>query len=119
MIWEPIDGPGGILATARVCGNPATKAIDGFVITIDTDDAWSVLGNPVKFDVQNVLTHEFGHVAGLGHVNAPKDGCLTMYKLAGRGETQKSILGFGDQRGMKALYGEPETPQEGPCGSLE
>ena len=104
VVWATIDGSGGILATASVCRNNATKEIGGFVVTIDIGETWSVSGAEEAFDVRNVLTHEFGHVAGLGHVNAPKDGCLTMYKLAGRGEIQKRTLGLGDKRGMDALY---------------
>ena len=103
MVWADIDQPG-VLATASVCVNPPTKEIRGFVITIDTGDVWSVGAVAGAFDVQNVLTHEFGHVAGLDHVNAPKDGLLTMYKLAGEEEIQKRDLGIGDVLGMTALY---------------
>ena len=76
------------------------------VLACDAED-----GDPESafFDVENVISHEFGHVAGLGHVNAPKDGCLTMYALSGKGEIQKRDLGFGDQLGMDVLYGTDEA----------
>ncbi len=102
----PIDGTGGVLASASVCRNVATKQIVGFEITIDTDDEWSttILGSADKFDVQNVMTHEFGDVAGLGHVNSWKDGLLTMYRFSGTGEIHKRDLGLGDTLGLQALY---------------
>lgn len=117
VVWEPIDGPGDILATASVCRNVVTKEIRGFVVTLDTEDAWSVAvaGEAGTFDVENVSAHEFGHVAGLGHVNGPKDGCLTMYKFAGQGEVQKRTLGLGDKLGMNALYGSADVVA-GVCG---
>ena len=113
--WVSIDGPGNILATASVCRNVATKEIGGFVVTLDSDETWSTTGAPGTLDVANITTHEFGHVAGLGHVNAPKDGCLTMYRFASVGETQKRSLGLGDKLGMNALYGSTDI-SGGTCG---
>lgn len=116
VVWAAIDGPGGILASTGVCRNVATKEIAGFVVTMDSGDAWSLSGEAGKFDVGNVTVHEFGHVAGLDHVNAPRDGCLTMYTYAAAGETQKSTLGLGDKLGMNALYGSADV-SAGACGS--
>ena len=115
--WAAIDGAGDILATASVCRNVATKEIAGFVLTFDTDEDWSIGGSETTFDVQNVATHEFGHVAGLGHVNAPKDGCLTAYRFADEGETQKRSLGLGDKLGLSALYANVPDTDAGSCGS--
>lgn len=114
--WVYIDGPGNVLASASVCRNVATKAIGGFVIKVDTGDSWSIGGSSTTFDVENVFSHEWGHVAGLDHTNAPKDGCLTMYRFAGFGETQKRTLGWGDKLGMNFLYGSTDTTP-GSCGS--
>lgn len=114
--WASIDGEGDVLATASVCRNVATKAIGGFVITIDTDDSWSTTGSSTAFDVQNALTHEWLHVGGLDHTNAPQDGCLTSYRLADLGETQKRTLGLGDKLGMNVLYSSSDVTA-GSCGS--
>ena len=83
----------------------------------DTSEAW-VIGSPAstEIDLGNVAVHEFGHVAGLGHVNAPKDGCLTMYRFAGGGESQKSTLWLGDKLEMDALYGTGDTSTGPGCG---
>ena len=114
--WVSIDGSGGTLATASVCRNVATKEIVGFVVTMDSAESWATDGSSDKFDVENVASHEFGHVAGLGHDNPPKSGCLTMYKFAGLGETQKRTLGLGDKLGMDALYSTGDTSAGSGCG---
>lgn len=114
--WASIDGSAGVLATASVCRNVATKEIVGFVVTMDSAESWATDGTSGNFDVENVASHEFGHVAGLGHDNPPKSGCLTMYKFAGLGEIQKRTLGLGDKLGMAALYGFVNT-DPGSCGS--
>lgn len=114
--WASIDGSGGVLATASVCRNVATKEIVGFVVTVDNGESWATDGSSGNFDVENVASHEFGHVAGLGHDNPPKSGCLTMYKFAGLGEIQKRSLGLGDKLGMNELYASTDTTS-GSCGS--
>jgi len=114
--WATIDGPGGVLATASVCRNVASKEIVGFVVTMDSLESWATDGSSNKFDVENVASHEFGHVAGLGHDNPPKSGCLTMYKFAGLGETQKRTLGWGDKLGMDVLYNTGNTSSGPGCG---
>lgn len=115
--WASIDGSGEILATASVCRNVATKEIVGFVIKVDTGESWTANGTTTTaFDVENVVSHEWGHVAGLGHDNQPRSGCLSMYKFAGEGETQKRTLGLGDKLGMDVLYGLVDTTA-GSCGS--
>jgi hypothetical protein len=118
VAWAAIDGPGGILGVTAPCYNLLTKEIVGFSMTLDTGDSWdtSTSGTPGLIDVGNVATHEFGHVVGLGHVNAPRDGCLTMYKFATDGEIQKRTPGLGDKLGMAALYGNTNT-SAGACGA--
>lgn len=114
--WTAIDGAGGVLAAASVCRNVATKSIVGFVVTVDSAESWATDGSSNKFDVENVASHEFGHVAGLGHDNPPRSGCLTMYTFSGLGETQKRTLGLGDKLGMDALYDTDDTSPGPGCG---
>lgn len=116
ILWSSIDGSGGVLATASVCRNVATKEIVGFVVTMDSAESWATDGSSGNFDVENVASHEFGHVAGLGHDNSPKSGCLTMYRFAGLGEIQKRTLGLGDKLGMDVLYSTGDTGAGPGCG---
>ena len=54
-------------------------------------------------DFSNIITHELGHAAGLGH---PSDSCAqeTMYRFANEGETKKRDLNTGDIEGIVNLY---------------
>jgi len=115
--WLSIDGPSGVLASVSVCRDVATKEIAGFVIRMDSDDSWVIGSVLTKFDVENVASHEFGHVAGLGHGNSPKSGCLTMYKFSTDGEIQKRTLGLGDKLGMDRLYNTGLTSSGPGCGA--
>lgn len=114
--WAPMDGPGGILGSTAPCYDVRTKEIVGFEMTLDSGESWGTGGDPALIDVGDVATHEFGHAVGLGHVSAPKDGCLTMYRYATDGEIQKRTPGLGDKLGMAALYGNTDTGA-GACGS--
>ncbi len=66
---------------------------------------WSLSGEAGKMDVQNIMTHEFGHWAGLDDLYNDVDYWLTMYGYADYGETYKRTLGLGDINGLEAWYG--------------
>ena len=66
---------------------------------------WSLTGEKGKFDVQNIMTHEFGHWCGLDDLYSDEDYWLTMYGYASTGETYKRTLGIGDINGLIAVYG--------------
>jgi hypothetical protein len=67
--------------------------------------AWSLTGEAGKMDVQNIMTHELGHWAGLDDLYNNADYWLTMYGYATYGETYKRTLGLGDILGLQAVYG--------------
>jgi hypothetical protein len=67
---------------------------------------WSLTGEATKMDVQNIMTHEFGHWCGLNDLYDDADYWLTMYGYADYGETYKQTLGLGDILGLQAVYGE-------------
>jgi hypothetical protein len=66
---------------------------------------WSLSDGAGKMDLQNIMTHEFGHWCGLDDLYADKDYWLTMYGYSDYGETYKRTLGLGDTLGLKAVYG--------------
>ncbi len=67
--------------------------------------AWSLNGESGKMDVQNIMTHEFGHWCGLADLYNGRDYWLTMYGYSGFGETYKQTLGQGDILGLQRVYG--------------
>ena len=54
-----------------------------------------------RYDVEGVLTHEFGHVFGLTHVG---EQYATMYTYARSCDNWQRSLGRGDLNGLRALY---------------
>jgi len=66
---------------------------------------WSLSGSAGKMDVQNIMTHEFGHWCGLADLYNDADYWLTMYGYGNYGETYKRTLGLGDINGLVAVYG--------------
>jgi hypothetical protein len=60
------------------------------------------------YDLQNVLTHEFGHLLGLGE--ELEDEAATMYAFSQPGEIGKRDLEVVDQDAIAGLYDEPWTP---------
>lgn len=55
-----------------------------------------------RWDLQSVMTHEWGHAFGLAHVS---ESDLTMHTYVGPCSYRARSLGYGDERGMRTLYG--------------
>jgi hypothetical protein len=70
---------------------------------IDPDGEGPITIN--AFDIQNVATHEAGHVLSLNDLYMDEACELTMYGYTSIGETKKQSLGLGDINGVKYIYG--------------
>lgn len=57
-----------------------------------------------RFDVQAVLTHEFGHSVGLGHVSENTYPLMTMSTAIAECSKTARTLGRGDIQGLQYLY---------------
>jgi len=116
--WRSIDGTGGTLGVTNLWGQYYITAgqytspveykmrIVDADIELDTGDSWSAADSVPsdKFDVQNVGTHEVGHVTGLADLYDAEDADQTMYGYASMGESKKRSLFWGDIAGLYALY---------------
>lgn len=74
-------------------------------IIIDSSEPWANNGSNQAFDVQNVMTHEFGHALGLGDEYSDSKTTSTMYYRAEKGEISKRTLEQDDLNGFNYLYG--------------
>jgi hypothetical protein len=75
----------------------------GFDMQVNTaDHAWSLEGAADAADLQNALTHEFGHALGIGHLDKSPE--ATMYPSAPDGETRKRDLSDDDRWVVMNFY---------------
>ena len=72
---------------------------------MNTYYGWSLSGQAGKMDVQNIMTHEFGHWCGLDDLYNDVDYWLTMYGYSNYGITYQRTLGLGDINGLEDVYG--------------
>lgn len=56
------------------------------------------------YAIQDIMTHEAGHWIMLGDLYSSRDSALTMYGYGATGEINKDTLGYGDERGVEAVY---------------
>ncbi len=57
-----------------------------------------------KYDLESVATHEFGHLAGLGHVTGSTHRNLTMYPTVYYCDIRNRTLARGDVLGLRQKY---------------
>lgn len=104
VYWEP-DWPWDPAALALTSTwSTESGEIVGFEMAINAsaDVTWSTDGAEGTFDLQNAITHEVGHVLGLGHNN--ENSWTTMYPTTEQGETLKRGLHWDDEDGARFLY---------------
>lgn len=90
-----------LLAVTHVWSN-ANNEIVHFDIEINADDIeWSTSGDPNRYDLQNAMTHEFGHALGLEHSD---DVEASMASSTMIGETSKRDINPDDEEGLLTLY---------------
>jgi len=74
-------------------------------ILMNDDFVWGdASAGPVVMDVQNIVTHELGHCAGMGDLYESPAGEETMYGYSTEGELKKRDLYKGDITGIINLY---------------
>jgi hypothetical protein len=97
--YGPLSGSS--LAGTRSWYNSSTHLTTEVDIVLNSSQPMSVGGGPNSFDVWSVLTHEFGHFCGLGHVD---DRTHTMYPSIPPGCIIYRTLCDGDRLGLRMQY---------------
>jgi hypothetical protein len=93
-------------ALATVWYNTTTRIISKAAIEIGAKWQWSTSAQANMADVQNILTHEFGHWLRLLDIYSPSTcGEATMWGTSPLGETKKRTLDQADITGVLSLYG--------------
>lgn len=98
--------PNGILAVTCIrYGNNSITEAD---VRINLNYDWALTVGACHFWqelLEPTVTHEIGHMFGLGHVGEKKHGRLTMSTMSdGPCSNAESTLGWGDVRGLRHLY---------------
>lgn len=105
--WDDFGYDASAFALTSVWHNTKTGVIVGVDIELnETIGAFGICGvSPRKCqnvaDVQNVVTHEIGHILGLGHTN---DANAVMFAESKLGDTEKRILKDDDIEGICSIY---------------
>lgn len=85
-------------------GKPSNRELIEWDMLLDQDDFDWGNNDPNKMDLENLLTHELGHAAGLGDLYDAGCTSETMYGYSTEGETSKRTLEAGDIEGITKLY---------------
>jgi predicted Zn-dependent protease len=122
--FEPEGAPeakGALAITTATAESPSRAMVDAYIV-LNGEHRFAILdfsespGRSAAYDLQNVLTHEFGHFLGLGENYT--DPSATMYAESERGETKKRDLAASDRDAIADLYPTPETTASG-CGGAQ
>ena len=73
---------------------------------LNSNFAWGdATVEPGVMDIQNIVTHEMGHMLGLADLFNYDCSSATMFAYSSYGETSKRTLEAGDIIGIRAIYG--------------
>jgi len=109
--WRRVVPPN-VIAVTLIWYNPDTDEMIDCDVVMNTKHDWGIdpdgeeeeFGLKRAFDVRNIVTHEAGHVVGLGDLYDDIYRELTMYGYSSEGETKKISLQNGDILGCQYLY---------------
>ena len=103
VFWGPISNAN-VIAVTNIWINRRSREIVETDIQMNSYLEWGI-GDEEAFDIQNIVTHEAGHVCGLGDLYNRPASELTMFGYSRLGDEKKNTLGQGDVLGLQKLYG--------------
>jgi hypothetical protein len=98
-------------ALAVACSHSRSGQLTDGDIRLNNKYAWDHTltdgcnNNNNSFDITAVVTHEWGHIAGLADLSEANHPHLTMSAEIARCSVDARTLGDGDHRGLIAIYG--------------
>lgn len=95
-------GQAEMLAVTSNWSDTSGEILDFDLLVNTADHDWSLTGEADKADLQNALTHEFGHALGIDHDKAQEE--ATMYPSTAAGETSKRDLAESDVAVLAFMY---------------
>lgn len=105
VFWGPISNTN-VIAETTLWINRRSREIVETDIKMNSIQPWGISPDVENaFDIQNIITHESGHVCGLGDLYGRPSSELTMYGYSSPEEVKKNSLGQGDILGLQKLYG--------------
>lgn len=99
--WQFEDDYAGVTLVSYDVASGVIRDADIYLNGVDQDFEVEATGD--AYDVGNVLTHELGHLLGMGHSEATD---ATMFAMSRPGETGKRTLSQDDAAGFEELYGD-------------
>ena len=101
--WPAELGPETLAITTLVYRRSTGEILDADIDVNAVDHPWSVedVSPADAVDVENTLTHEFGHFLGFAHVS---EADATMYGVSEPGDVLKRTLASDDVAAMCAVY---------------
>lgn len=99
-----------IVSTITVWGHFSNRQdnandITEWDIALNSANIWGNATTSINIqDLQDVITHDLGHAAGLADISSKSCSKETMYNTLPIGETQKRDLAPGDIKGIQKLY---------------
>lgn len=93
-------GGSGTVALTPVLFNNNGQIVDADVIFNGQDHSFTTSGNPAAFDIQDVGTHELGHLLGLDHSGWAG---ATMYPYVDQGLVLQRSLSQDDVHGLRHI----------------
>lgn len=99
--WPDDISPATLALTTLVFRRSTGQILDADIDLNGVSHTWTVADAGALTDAENTLTHELGHLLGLGHVSDPE---ATMYGQSDPGDLEKRSLSDDDAAGLCFTY---------------
>ena len=108
--WTMNSAEHDLIITALFYNTNTGEIYDADIIVNDIGYNFSTNGDKEKHDLHNTLSHGFGHILGMDHVEDPES---IMFSTSEIGETKKRVLNENDKNGICEIYPvNNEQPQD-------